>query len=85
MNQEQLISRGLKAERLLNDEDFRSFHSELRALVADSLFNTKLEEVAQRERLYFLHQGLIDLIGVMESFAAAKDQALAANESERDD
>lgn len=85
MNQEQLISRGLKAERLLNDEDFRSFHSELKSLISDSLFNTKPEEEAQRERLYFLHQGLNDLVGVMESFAAAKDQVLAANESERDD
>ena len=85
MNQEQLINRGLQAERLLNDEGFQSFHAELKSLISDSLFNTKPEEDAQRERLYFLHQGLIDLIGVMESFAAAKDQVLAADESERDD
>ena len=85
MTQEQLISRGLKAERLLNDEDFQSFHTELRSLVSEALFNTKPEEDAQRERLYYLHQGLADLIGVMESFAAAKDQVLAADESERDD
>jgi hypothetical protein len=85
LNQEQVINRGLKAERLLNDEDFQSFHDELKSLISDSLFNTKPEEDAQRERLYFLHQGLTDMVGVMESFIAAKDQILADQETERDD
>jgi hypothetical protein len=85
LNQEQVINRGLKAERLLNDEDFQSFHDELKSLISDSLFNTKPEEESQRERLYFLPQGLTDMVGVMESFIAAKDQILADQETERDD
>ena len=83
-----IVERGLLAEQYLGDSYFRGFFEETKELIAQSIVNTRPEHHKTRESLYYTHEGLINLLGTMQSYVEAKDQVIAkrnADELPKDD
>lgn len=82
LSQEQVIERGVAAKLLLADPRFQSFFSETKELLLESIGNTKPEDSAEREALYFRYTALNDLLGIMQSYSDAAEAILKLRDTE---
>lgn len=81
-SEDDIVERGLLAESYLNDARFQSFFQETKDLLAQSIVNTLPEHVKSREKLYFTHEGLVNVLGTMSAYVEAKDQVIAKRNAE---
>jgi hypothetical protein len=58
----------------LSSETFSNAVNTLSEQFTNAILSTKLEETHRRERLYMMHSCLNELVGILKSRAAAKDQ-----------
>ena len=85
MNQEEIVSRGIQATRILEDQSIMSFFDEQLNLIKDSMFNTNPTEEKERDRLYFQHKGVVDFLGILESYKDAATTIITALEAENNE
>lgn len=81
-SEDDIVVRGLLAENYLNDVDFMSFFEESKALIAEAIVNTLPEHTKSREKLYFTHEGINQVLGTMVAYVEAKDQVIAKRDAE---
>ena len=67
-----LVNEGIAAERLLSDETFQSAINALSEQIASSIVSTRLDESANRERLYMMHSALLELINILKGRVSSK-------------
>lgn len=84
MTQEDIVRRGRAALALLQSEDNQWFYTNLKSLILDSITQTKPEQTAERERLYFSYRAVDDLLGTMQSYVDAATAIQEQNESNLD-
>jgi hypothetical protein len=82
MNEEQIVRRGAIASTVLQSEDHIWFYNHLKSLILESISQTNTDETAQRERLYFQHRAIDDLLGIMVSYRDAAQAIQEKNESD---
>lgn len=58
----------------MSSETFSNAVNTLSEQFTNAILSTKLEETHRRERLYMMHSCLNELVGILKSRAAAKDQ-----------
>lgn len=73
-----MIERGLRAARILENEDLMSFFDEQKDLIKEALFNTTPDMGAKRDNLFYQHLGVEHFL---QSLAAYKDAAAAILEA----
>ena len=78
------MRRGMVANAILQSEDNQWFYTNLKALILDSITQTKPEQTAERERLYFSYRAIDDLLGTMQSYVDASNAIQANTESNSD-
>ena len=78
------MRRGMVANAILQSEDNKWFYQNLKALILDSITQTKPEQNAERERLYFSYRAIDDLLGTMQSYVDASNAIQATTESNSD-
>ena len=81
MTQEDIVRRGMVANAILQSEDNQWFYMNLKALILDSITQTKPEQTEERERLYFSYRAIDDLLGTMQSYVDASNAIQSNNES----
>ena len=64
---------GIQAQHLLTSETFGNAVNTLSEQLTNALLSTKLEEQQARERLYMMHSCLNELVGILKSRVATKD------------
>lgn len=64
---------GIQAQHLLTSETFGNAVNTLSEQLTNAILSTKLEEQQTRERLYMMHSCLNELVGILKSRVAAKD------------
>jgi hypothetical protein len=69
------------ANAILQSEDNQWFYMNLKALILDSITQTKPEQTEERERLYFSYRAIDDLLGTMQSYVDASNAIQSNNES----
>lgn len=69
------------ANAILQSEDNQWFYTNLKALILDSITQTKPEQTEERERLYFSYRAIDDLLGTMQSYVDASNAIQSNNES----
>lgn len=69
-----LVELGLQAQHLLTSETFCNAVNTLSEQFSNAILSTKLDETQKRERLYMMHSCLNELVGILKSRMAAKDQ-----------
>lgn len=69
------------ASAILQSEDNQWFYTNLKALILDSITQTKPEQTSERERLYFSYRAVDDLLGTMQSYVDAAAAIQNKNES----
>ena len=72
------------ANAILQSEDNQWFYQNLKSLILDSITQTKPEQTAERERLYFSYRAVDDLLGTMQSYVDAATAIQEQNESNLD-
>lgn len=75
------MRRGMVANAILQSEDNQWFYTNLKALILDSITQTKPEQTEERERLYFSYRAIDDLLGTMQSYVDASNAIQSNNES----
>lgn len=65
---------GIQAQYLLSSETFSNAVNTLSEQLTNALLSTKMDEPQKRERFYMMHSCLNELVGILKSRAAAKDQ-----------
>ena len=68
-----LVELGIQAQHLLTSETFGNAVNTLSEQLTNALLSTKLEEQQARERLYMMHSCLNELVGILKSRVATKD------------
>jgi hypothetical protein len=81
LTQEDIVRRGMVANAILQSEDNQWFYTNLKALILDSITQTKPEQTEERERLYFSYRAIDDLLGTMQSYVDASNAIQSNNES----
>ena len=81
-SEDDIVERGLLAEQYLSDVNFMSFFDETKDLIAQSIVNTLPEHTKSREKLYFTHEGINQVLGTMSAYVEAKDQVIAKRNAE---
>ena len=64
---------GIQAQHLLSSETFSNAVNTLSEQLTNAILSTKLEEQQSRERLYMMHSCLNELVGILKSRVATKD------------
>lgn len=64
---------GIQAQHLLTSETFGNAVNTLSEQLTNAILSTKLEEQQTRERLYMMHSCLNELVGILKSRVATKD------------
>lgn len=82
LTDEQLVLRGLSAERILENEEIQSFISEMRSDYLTCIGNTSPEDKQTRDILYYQYRGLTDLLAHLESYRTAAYAIQAKQEAE---
>lgn len=58
----------------MSSETFSNAVNTLSEQLTNAILSTKLDETQKRERFYMMHSCLNELVGILKSRAAAKDQ-----------
>lgn len=69
-----LVELGIQAEHLLNNDTFQDVINALSDQLSSAIINTQLPDTDRRERLYMMHSCLVELIGILKTRVATKDQ-----------
>lgn len=69
-----LVEIGIQAEHLLNNDTFQDVINALSDQLSSAIINTQLPDSDRRERLYMMHSCLVELIGILKTRVATKDQ-----------
>jgi hypothetical protein len=80
-----LVNDGIAAERLLNDDTFQSAVNALSEQLSGAIINTSLEDAAKRERLYFMHSSLVELVNILKSRMLTKINIEKSLNTDEDD
>lgn len=64
---------GIQAQHLLTSETFGNAVNTLSEQLTNAILSTKLEEQQVRERFYMMHSCLNELVGILKSRVATKD------------
>jgi hypothetical protein len=81
LTEEQILERGIQAAKLLEDDVVMSFFKEQMNDIKTCLFNTPLEHVKEREKLFFVHWGVQDFINRLTAYRDAAVQILERDEN----
>lgn len=68
-----LVELGIQAQYLLTSETFSTAVNTLSEQLTNAILSTSLDETQKRERLYMMHSCLNELVGILKSRVAAKD------------
>lgn len=68
-----LVELGIQAEHLLNNDTFQDVINALSDQLSSAIINTQLPDTDRRERLYMMHSCLVELIGILKTRVATKD------------
>ena len=68
-----LVELGIQAQHLLTSETFGNAVNALSEQLTNAILSTKLEEQQARERFYMMHSCLNELVGILKSRVATKD------------
>lgn len=80
--QEAMIERGMRAARILENEDIMSFFEEQKAIIKDCLFNTDPEDSKGRDTLFYQHMGVEQFIQTLVAYQTAATRILEASTAE---
>lgn len=81
-----LVELGIQAQYLLDNDTFVKAINTLSEQLANSILGTALPDAQNRERLYMMHSCLHELVGLLKSRVAAKDNIEAmVNDDDNDD
>ena len=82
-----LVELGIQAQYLLQNDTFVKAINTLSEQIANSILTTALPETQNRERLYMMHSCLNEIVGLLKSRVAAKDniEAMVNDEDDEDD
>lgn len=84
--EEVLVELGLQAQYLLQNDTFVKAINTLSEQLVNSIVSTALPDTVARERLYMMHSCLNELVGLLKSRVAAKDNIEAmVNEDDDED
>lgn len=84
--EEVLVELGLQAQHLLQNDTFVKAINTLSEQLVNSIVSTALPDTVARERLYMMHSCLNELVGLLKSRVAAKDNIEAmVNEDDDED
>lgn len=78
-----IIREGSLAEEALNTPSFASAINELSEQLANAIIGTHPEESAKRERIYYAHLGLKEIIAILNQRVALK-QGLETRDEEQE-
>jgi hypothetical protein len=79
VTEDEIISRGFQATRILADHEFMSFFDEMKEFIRQAAFNTEPAERDERERLYFQLRGIEDVLTSLNAYSAKAEEILAAH------
>lgn len=85
MTTEQILDKGLKAARVLNNEDLMSFFSSEKELLLLSIANTQPHEVKTRESLYYQYHALTSFFEGLKQYVSAAEEIVRAAEQIKED
>ena len=68
-----LVELGIQAQHLLTSETFGNAVNTLSEQLTNAILSTKMDESQARERLYMMHSCLNELVGILKSRVATKD------------
>lgn len=83
--EEVLVELGLQAQYLLQNDTFAKAINTLSEQIVNSIVSTAAPDTVARERLYMMHSCLNELVGLLKSRVAAKDNIEAMVNSEDDE
>lgn len=68
-----LVELGLQAQHLLTSETFSNAVNTLSEQLTNAILSTSMDETQKRERYYMMHSCLNELVGILKSRVATKD------------
>lgn len=71
--EEALVELGIQASFLLSQPPFESAINTLSEHLTNAIISTQVEETVKRERFYLMHSCLVELVGILKSRVATKD------------
>lgn len=71
--EKRLVEVGIEAEHLISSRTFADAINALSEQLSNAILATKLPDTASRERLYMMHSCLNELVAILKSRVAAKD------------
>lgn len=71
--EEVLVELGIQAQYLIENKTFVDAINALADQFTTSIVSTALSDTQVRERLYMMHSCLLELVGILKSRVAAKD------------
>ncbi len=80
-----LVELGIQAQYLLQNDTFVKAINTLSEQLANSILSSALPDTQNRERLYMMHSCLNEIIGLLKSRVAAKDNIEAMVNDEDED
>lgn len=83
MTQEELVVRGDQALALLNSEAFLFFIEDLKADLLTCIGNTEPFDDTTRNKLYYEHRGVINLMAHLAQYRATAESIKERNEAQR--
>lgn len=81
MNDEALVSRGLRAQELLQNETFTLAFKDLIDYSLNAFLTSKYEDEKIREAAYYQAQAIQQVTGLLQQWVAIKEQIIATNDS----
>ena len=81
MNEEALVSRGLRAQELLQNDTFAQAFKDLIDYSLNAFLTSKYEDEKLRESAYYQAQAVQQVTGLLQQWVAIKEQIIANNDS----
>lgn len=81
LNDEALVSRGLRAQELLQNETFALAFKDLIDYSLNAFLTSKYEDEKIREAAYYQAQAIQQVTGLLQQWVAIKEQIIATNDS----
>jgi hypothetical protein len=80
MTNDEIISRGQKAAGYLADREFLQFFADVQDDLSEALFNLAPIAIEERERMYYQHRAIGQVLGRMQHYANQADLILNPQE-----
>lgn len=77
-DEQKAVKEGEDAAALLENSAMASAINDLSETIVNAIISTSLEEAEKRERLYFMHSALKELVGILNHRVRTKEAIMAS-------